>query len=155
MNKEKFEKKVQELYAYEDEMLAKMNEIIKPYNEELNKQGYEIVCRLYWENEITERQNDGFELERPDIVEYREYLCVMGLQFQLKGESDGNEEDAGFEIYNNVSFYGVSLFRGWHFHKECMKWIFESVGKCYNLIKEKGLEQAYDDVIKICGARKI
>ena len=43
MNKEKFEKKVQELYAYEDEMLAKMNEIIKPYNEELNKQGYEIV----------------------------------------------------------------------------------------------------------------
>ena len=46
MNKEIFAAKCQELYAYEDELLKKVSEYVKPYNEEMNKYGYKVVARL-------------------------------------------------------------------------------------------------------------
>lgn len=156
MNKQKFENKCKEIYAHEDEMLAKMNELIKPYNEELNKRGCKINCRLLWLN--TSPDNDGYMLfERPALIQYRHYKCTMNLQFgEVNSVYDENGFcETGFEFCDDVTHYTFSLLFGWHFKKYKMKWIFDSAVECYKLIMEKGLEQASKEALDVCKVRSL
>lgn len=79
MNKQKFEEKCRALYAYENEILAKMQEFIKPLNEEFNKCGYKVKCRLLWLYR-DEKDDDKYLLTtRKDISYRRPYECAMSI----------------------------------------------------------------------------
>ena len=48
MDKQKFDEMCSALYEHEDLILAEMREYIQPYNDELNKNGVKVECRLLW-----------------------------------------------------------------------------------------------------------
>ena len=145
MNKQKFENKCKEIYAHEDEMLAKMNELIKPYNEELNKRGYEMVCRLLWSYP---RDEEDISLERLPIVFRKVYFCSMSLQFQEIGADYYESEGDGFQLFDEVSSYGCSLWLGWIFKKYDCKYICDNFEYYYKKVISDGLAQTAKAVLK-------
>ena len=136
----KFESKCQTLYAHEDEMLAKMQDIIKPYNEELNKQECEIVCRLVWMIKLSE-DNIDVSNERHAIKRWHPYTCAIRLAFQYVG-ADPNDEH-GFEISDEITSY-YATWIGWTYRKYTIEWIVENAEKAFQLVKTKGLEEAQE-----------
>lgn len=145
MNKQKFEAKVKELYAYEDETYAKFCEMIKPYNEELRNKDCEIVCKLFWwyPHEI-----DDISYERLPIHEKQTYHCNIIFQFQKIGSDDSDEENNGFRVIDDVSSYGfgVNFWALWSFKKHKCDYATDNVRKYYIKVMEQGWEAVAKEI---------
>lgn len=147
MKKLKFEYKCNELYAYEDEMYAKVLECIKIYNEELNKQGVEIICRLFWF--CQNGKTVVYEENRKPINEPREfYKCNIRVQFQKIGADEDDDNEIGFQLFDDVTAYGLSIFTGWSFRKYKMKFIFKNVPIYFAMVRDLGIEKASESFYK-------
>lgn len=140
MKKEKFEAKCQELYAYEDEMYAKMQEYIKPYNEKLNKQGLEIVCTRFW---FCEENNEVIYKQERKTINYKKYYsCMISLQYQRLGANEDSENEPGFQLFDRVTAYGISIFKGWSLNKYKVKFLFKNIKKHYYMVLNMGIEKS-------------
>ena len=149
MNKQKFEAKVKELYAYEDEMIAEMQEFIRPYNAELNKQGCEAVCDPFWYDPSGESYEESVHHERLSIKPKQPYSFVMSVAFKRIGD-DLENGGMGFITTRVLTAYEVSLygFGWWVFRKLKSKKIFKEVEESYLLVKNEGIERARQIVCK-------
>ncbi|WP_438847646.1 hypothetical protein [Anaerocaecibacter muris] len=137
MNKQKFETKCQELYAYEDDMLAKMEEFVKPLNKELNEYGYKAECHLIWFYHNEEKEEDRFSLERKSIFYKRHYSCriivILGsVDYSFFDENMDDEH--GVMFIESLTAYCMTILRGWAFSKwECNR----TVKNLKKIIEEK------------------
>lgn len=132
MNKQKFETKCQALYAYEDEMLAKMKEFVKPLNDELNNYDYKVECHLMWFYNDEIEENKRFSLNRRNILYKRPYICRMHviLCHLCCSFLDENEDDKrGMMYIDGLTAYGLTLLRGWAFSRWKCRRIIKSIEK--------------------------
>ncbi len=149
MNKEIFAAKCQELYAYEDELLKKVSEYVKPYNEEMNKYGYKVVARLLW---LVHDEKDYEQFEcvktRQVIVYKKSYFCyinviICSIETDLSKEL---EEDAdktlGIMINDIASGYSLFIWKGWAFSRGDAARIYKDLGNICDDVKNMGLENA-------------
>ena len=142
MNKQTFDETCADLYAYEEEVLAKMQEYIKPYNEDLNKFGFKVECRLLWFY-ADETEDDKVCLTvRREIYRNRPYDCQMCVgicpiycRFTIDEEYDG-----GISLWADVSAYSLTIFRGYVFKKFKCRRIYKKLDKIYPEIKRFGVD---------------
>lgn len=142
MNKQRFDEKCMALYAYEDEMYARIKEFIEPYSEELNKYGCKVECRLLWFYPDENEDNQQLMLKRREIYYKRPYLCTMNvgigpIDFNFEEET---EESRGIALNELVAAYSLTLFRGWAFSKGKCKYIFKHLGNICDEVMKFGIE---------------
>lgn len=141
MNKQKFEAKCQELYTYEDEMLAKMREFVKPFNDDLNKYGYKIECHLMWFYNDETDENKQYSFERRDIFYKRRYICRMHVILgSVSCSFFSDEESRGLMYIEGVTAYGMTFLRGWAFSKWKCSRIIKSIEKIMDEKNKFGIE---------------
>ncbi len=154
MNKQKFEAKCQELYAYEDELLKKMSEYVKPYNEEMNKYGYKVVARLLWYYPNMQDIEKSKLLKKREPISYKKaYLCNINVvicptEIDLDDEANVElNEEKGISLNDLATSYSLSIWRGWSFRRGDGSYIYKNLcGDCDD-IKNFGMEY----VKKKCG----
>ncbi|MDE6293227.1 MAG: hypothetical protein K2L88_01225 [Clostridiales bacterium] len=142
MNKQKFAEKCSALYAYEDEELAKMQEYIKPYNEELNKIGLKAECRLLWYYPDEKDEDKMLLTSRREIYRKRPYVCDMhigigSIDFDFDLDSC---DDNGISISYSVSVYGLTFWRGWAFTKRASNRLCKEIDRICPDVKNFGIE---------------
>ncbi len=142
MNKRKFEKKCQELYAYEDEMLKKMSEYVKPINEDLNKNGYKVVPRLLWFYPNESDENKELVTSRKDICYKKAYVCSMNVVVCPieSNVNDETEEKCGISLNDWATVYSLSIWRGWSFRRGKCSYIFKHLSNVCIEVKMFGLD---------------
>lgn len=147
MNKQKFEAKCQELYAYEDEMLAKMSEFVKPFNDDLYNYGLKVVARLMWYYP----ENGSLSLKRKPICRKVAYMCSINIAICPIDEDleDETAEDRGISLNDSASAYGLSIWRGWCFRKGNGNFIYKNLESICDDIKKHGLGEVRK-LKKIC-----
>ncbi len=147
MNKQKFEAKCQDLYAYEDEMLAKMTEFVKPLNDELNNHDYKVECHLMWfYNDETEADKQ-YSLERRNIIYKKPYLCRMHVTLCHVSSSfldESNDDEHGLMYIEGLTAYGMTLLRGWAFSR----WACGRMTKSLNKIIKDKKRFGFDYIVK-------
>ncbi len=143
MNKQKFEAKCQELYAYEDEMLAKMKEYVKPFNDDLNDHGLKVVARLMWYYP----ENESLTLTRQPICRKVAYMCSINVAICPIDEDleDETAEGRGISLNDSVSAYGLTIWRGWSFIKRKGSFIYKNLESTCADIKKCGLDKVVKD----------
>ncbi|MDE5562331.1 MAG: hypothetical protein K2J01_02145 [Clostridiales bacterium] len=142
MNKQKFDDKCKALYAHEDDMLAQMQEYIKPYNEELNKIGLKAECRLLWLYPDEVDEDKMLLTSRREIYRKRPYACEMYIGIgSIDFDFDNDEEDDnGITISEIFSAYSLTIWRGWAFTKCDCKLLRKEFDKIYPDVKNFGIE---------------
>lgn len=139
MKNEKFLAKQKELFEYEDIKYKSFLEFLAPYNVELNKRGWEVVCHLIFWYPKRKGENEQYPKSRQIFEKKENYICDLSLQFQKVGCDyfSQNIEDVGFQLVQNVTNYSLRFFTGRSFYKNY---------KMDNLLKE--FKQEYDKVLK-------
>ena len=138
MNKQKFQEKVQELYAHEDETYVKVLEHIKPFKEELATCGCEMDCEIFWS--YRDKQGDLCKSrERIAIKKYHVYACNVRLLIHEASDSWEDDDSECIQIIDDVSGYYAKWF-GWVFRKSNCDYIFGNLSELVSSIKEKGLD---------------
>ena len=140
MTQKRFEKKFQEIIKYEDNVYDEILDFIKPYNEELNKIGYEIICRRSWEY-MSREESQKFSMVRLPFNKRESYGCTLLTQFQLLGYDPDADEGVGFQIIERMAAYGLSFFTGWSFSKYKIKYTKKNILESVEMIKAEGLEK--------------
>ncbi len=142
MNKQKFEAKCQEIYAYEDEVYERIKEFVKPYNEELAKMNCEIDVMLFW----LSPEDNKCETQRTTIEKKKRYDCQIRLQFQIKGVDSMAEDGIGFQIWDGVTSYRPAVWT-WFFEKRRCRFIYKRFDFYYKKVLELGLEKASKEIL--------
>lgn len=140
MNKKKFDKKCQELIDYENKAAYKLEEFIKPFNNEMIKKGYEIIVRRFWFYSTVNKGIENFSLSRIKIVVDKGYFCSFGVQFQLLGANPDNDDGLGFQIMETATAYGKGIVRLHSFKKYKLQYLYKKTEECFFEIMQKGLE---------------
>ena len=119
MKKQDFGETCADLYMYEDEALAKIQEYIKTYNEDLNKLGFKVECRLLWFYADETEDDKVCSTSRREINRNRPYdcqmcvgICPIDCRFTIDEEYDG-----GISLWAGVSAYSLTILRGFVFKK--------------------------------------
>jgi hypothetical protein len=141
MTDKKFREKLQDMEAYEDSVYSEFLELIKPYNQELEKQGCEIFCCLMW-CYIDNKSNIRVERERPIFDKKESCSCDIVLQFQHIGEDYYESEiGIGFQICHTITSYGLNFFMGWKFFNYKTEKLKKHLKQAFLEVQNMGLEK--------------
>ncbi|MCL2797596.1 MAG: hypothetical protein FWD58_06045 [Firmicutes bacterium] len=149
MNKTKFEKKCQELYAYEDKCLEELTEFVKPYNEKLREKGYEIAINPGW-HYVTKNGIENHSSDRLQIDSKKTYACNFSVQFQIIGANYDDDDGLGFQLISCQTTYGTSfwLYTLWRFKTYDLKYFYKKIPKVVDEIMQNGLEKTAQKYLK-------